>query len=91
MYVLEVQAFLSGIAGERDDDGTNGHFQHVGYMEKVFTSKPEACRYYDKHNPHMRSLNARKTYRSDWDPESRLRYVVREFSGECRSVDSWGA
>ena len=50
---------------------------HLGYMKKFFRTKADACEYYDRCNPHMRSLNAHGTYRSDWDPETRLFYVVR--------------
>ena len=61
-------------------------FQHVGYMNKIFKTKPEACALYDKFNPHMRSLNCHNTYCSDWDPDTRLRYVVRKFNHEIRII-----
>lgn len=60
MYVLEVVQW--------NDDKTKydipgyGKLVHIGYMNKRFKSKKEACEYYDKYNPHMRSLNAHKTY-----------------------------
>ena len=48
-------------------------------MKKVFkTKKKEANDYYDKFNPHMRSLNAHNTWRSDWDPNTKLMYIVRK-------------
>jgi len=36
-------------------------------MKGYFKTNNDAVSYYDRHNPHMRSLNARGTYRSDWD------------------------
>jgi hypothetical protein len=52
---------------------------HVGYMDKIFDTKEEAIQFYDSHNPHMRSLNARNTFISDWDPETMLMYVIRDY------------
>ena len=51
---------------------------HVGYMKGKFKTKKDAVSYYDRYNPHMRSLNAHGTYQSDWDPETKLLYIVRE-------------
>lgn len=85
VYVLEVQKFTSKGKAEIAI-AMNGIFTHIGYMDKVFLSKQEACEYYDKHNKHMRSLNAHGTWSSDWDPNTRLRYVVRKYDGECRTV-----
>ncbi|KAK3265823.1 hypothetical protein CYMTET_25525 [Cymbomonas tetramitiformis] len=64
-----------------------GCFKHVGYVNAVFKSKPEAAKYYDHHNPHMRALNAYGTWCSDWDPHTYLRYVVRENHGEIARID----
>lgn len=50
---------------------------HIGYMKGKFKTKKDAVSYYDKHNPHMRSLNAHNNYRSDWDPNTKLLYIVR--------------
>ena len=50
---------------------------HLGYMKKFFRTREDACEYYDRCNPHMRPLNAHGTYRSDWDPETHLFYIVR--------------
>ena len=66
IYVLEVCKF-------GDDDN-----HHVGYMKAFFKSKYDACSYYDRHNPHMRKLNAHGTFKSDWDPKTKLFYIVRE-------------
>lgn len=59
---------------------------HRGYMNKVFGTKQKTCEYYDQHNTHMRSLNAHGTWRSDWDPTTRLRYIVRRYYGEQMSL-----
>ncbi len=66
-YILEVQRFEPG----------NGSV-HVGYMNKIFDTKVEASNYYNRHNTHMRSLNIHNTWRSDWDPDTHLMYVVRD-------------
>ena len=68
-YLLEVCKF------EDNDD------HHVGYMKARFRSKQYACSYYNRHNPHMRELNARGTFESDWDPKTKLFYIVREDYG----------
>ncbi len=60
----------------------NGRCEHIGYMNKIFKTKKEACDYYNKFNPHMRSLNAHGKYCSDWDPKNCLMYIVREFHYE---------
>ena len=83
-YILEVQRF--------DHDGHiihpewNGKSEHIGYMNYIFKTKQEACDYYDIHNPHMRSLNAHKTWSSDWDPNTKLLYVVRTYNYEYLKI-----
>ena len=76
MYVLEVVKFIT------KKDGENGWLQagrhHIGYMKAKFKTKNDACSYYNRHNPHMRQLNAHNTYRSDWDPNTKLLYIVRK-------------
>ena len=72
-YILEVQKF--------NPDRLpfwNGKSEHIGYMNKVFRTRNEASDYYDKFNPHMRSLNAHMNWKSDWDPNTYLMYIVRE-------------
>lgn len=69
-YVLEVVKF------NRKSDETPRK-EHVGYMKAKFKTKKDACSYYDKYNSHMRKLNAHNTYESDWDPQTRLMYIVR--------------
>lgn len=79
-YILEVQRFDSD--GHLQHPEWNGKAEHIGYMNKLFRTKSEACRYYDNHYPRMRSLNAHNTWISDWEPNTRLRYVVRKWYGE---------
>jgi|LakMenEpi06Jul10_1017301.scaffolds.fasta_scaffold01075_2 hypothetical protein len=87
-YVLEAQRHIpptfttTGVVYK-------GIFMHEGYMDKVFTTKQQANRYYNQHNPHLRALNEHDTWRSDWDPATRLRYVVRSYHGEIRTLPSW--
>ena len=77
-YVLEVVRFITEMDGENGWLNKGGKYEHVGYMNAHFKTKKDACSYYDKHNPHMRNLNAHNTYQSDWDPETNLFYIVRE-------------
>ena len=84
-YVLEVVRFLTEADGENGWRARGGKFEHVGYMKAKFKTKKDAVSYYDRHNPHMRSLNAHGTYCSDWDPKTTLLYVVRE---DCHINDS---
>ena len=74
-YILEVQKFNSD--GHITHPEWNGKCEHLGYMNKVFKTQQEACDYYNKFNPHMRSLTL-NTCRSDWDPSTNLLYIVRE-------------
>jgi hypothetical protein len=75
-FILEVQRFNPN--GHKDHPGWNGKSEHVGYMNKVFKTKEEAAEYYDNHNHHMRRLNAHGSWCSDWDPNTKLMYIVRE-------------
>lgn len=68
----------------------NGAYEHVGYMNKIFKSKPEAAAYYDRYNPHMRGLMVHGNLWSDWDPDTRLRYVIREHNAEILSLPPFG-
>lgn len=78
MYVLEVVRFIVEREGENGWLSKGGKFEHVGYMKAKFKTKEDACSYYDRHNSHMRNLNAHNTYKSDWDPKTKLLYIVRE-------------
>ena len=77
-YVLEVLKFITEKEGDNGWLLQGGKFKHIGYMKAKFKTKKEAISYYDKHNPHMRSLNAHNTYKSDWDPNTKLFYIVRD-------------
>ena len=46
----------------------------------------KAASYYDRHNPHMRGLNAHNTWRSDWDPTTSLKYIVRKDHGLNQTI-----
>ena len=86
-WILEVCEFIQEI----DSDGNFIHNRwgdlHIGYMNKVFDTKQDAVDYYDRHNPHMRSINAHGDYHSDWDPNTRLLYNVRQLkSCEIRTI-----
>lgn len=75
-YVLEVVRFITDSEEWRNK---SGKFEHVGYMRAKFRTKRDAASYYDRHNPHMRGLNAHGNWRSDWDPKGmNLMYIVRE-------------
>ena len=86
-YVLEVQRFHPNESNEQAS--YRGKSEHIGYMNKIFKTKKEACDYYDRYNTHMRRLNAIETYRSDWDPRNRLMYVVREYFYEYLTISSF--
>ena len=77
-WIFEVLEFIT----ERDGDigwiALGGKLKHVGYMKAKFKTRADACTYYDRNNPHMRPLNKHGTYKSDWDPETRLIYIVRK-------------
>lgn len=86
-YVLEVQRFDP--YGHLSHPEWNGKYEHIGYMNKVFKTKNEAAEYYNTHNPHMRRLNAYSTWRSDWDSETHLRYIVRQYGGEYLKIEAF--
>lgn len=60
---------------------------HMGYINKKFNSKFEACCYYDKYNPHMRSLNTNNKWCSDIDPKTNCYCIIKEYNGEILNVD----
>lgn len=75
-YILEVQKFNPD--GHNMQPDWKGKSEHIGYMNKLFKTKQEACDYYDKYNSHLRSLNAHNDWCSDWDPNTYLIYIIRE-------------
>lgn len=78
VFVLEVVRFIQD---QEESILKNDKFEHVGYMRAKFRTKKDAASYYDKHNPHMRKLNAHGTWKSDWDPQTSLLYIVRDDFG----------
>jgi hypothetical protein len=91
-YVLEVLEFITEKEGDNGWLAQGGKIKHIGYMKGHFKTKHDAVSYYDRHNPHMRSLNAHNTYESDWDPNTKLFYIVREdyyinATIDCFSID----
>ena len=91
-YVLEVLEFLTEKDGENGWLVEGGKIKHIGYMKGKFKTKKDAVSYYDQHNTHMRSLNAHDTYISDWDPITKLLYIVRDdylinATIDCFSID----
>ena len=92
IYVLEVLEFITEEEGDNGWLAQGGKHKHIGYMKGHFKTKKDAVSYYDRHNPHMRSLNAHNTYKSDWDPNTKLFYIVREdyfinATIDCFSID----
>jgi hypothetical protein len=84
LYILEVQKL--NLIGDLLQSECNGKSTHVGYMNIVFKTKQQACKYYDMYNPTLRPLNAHHTYRSDWNHDTYLLYVVREYGDEYLSI-----
>ena len=78
LYVLEVVKFNTEKNWVEGGAPKHGKQEHIGYMKAKFKTKDDACSYYDKHNPHMRKLNTYGNYISDWDPKTKLLYIVRE-------------
>jgi hypothetical protein len=72
-YVLEVVRYIT----EKEGNTKEYKQQHVGYMKAKFRTTKDACSYYYRHNVHMRRLNIFGTYESDWDPNTKLKYIVR--------------
>jgi hypothetical protein len=77
-YVLEVCEFINEKEGDNGWLALGTKIKHIGYMKGKFKTKKDAVSYYDRHNPHMRSLNVDNNYRSDWDPDTKLLYIVRD-------------
>lgn len=77
-YVLEVLEFVTENEGDNSWMAQGGKIKHIGYMKGYFKSKDDAVSYYDRNNPHMRSLNTHGTYCSDWDPVTKLLYIIRD-------------
>lgn len=74
VYILEVQKF--------DKRG----YTHIGYINKIFTSRKKACEYYKTYNPHMRAISVETHWHSDWDPITKLLYIVRDAYSELMTI-----
>jgi len=86
-YILEVQKY--NFEGHYKYPEWNGRSEHIGYINKIFNTKQEACDYYDKFNPHMRSLNQQYNWCSDWDENTKLMYIVRQHFYEYLKIPSF--
>lgn len=86
-YILEVQRLYSEWSSEYQE--VQQKSVQVGYMNKIFNSKQEASDYYDKFNPHMRPLNEYNTWVSNFDPETRFGYIVKEYTNEELIIPSF--
>ena len=86
-YILEVQRY--DVYGKIEYPSYNGYCQHIGYMNKIFNTQEEAGDYYNRFNPHMRKINAFEHWRSNWDPESCLMYIVRKHFYEYLKIPAF--
>lgn len=87
-WCLEVVRFLTDPDEWRD---AGGKLVHVGYMDAAFRTRKDAAAYYDRHHAgRMRALNAYGTWESDWDPDTRLKYIVRKDHMVALTVPSFG-
>lgn len=78
-YVLEVLEFIDETEGDNGWLEQGGKIKHIGYMKGKFKTKKDAVSYYNRHNPHMRSLKGNDNkYCSDWDPNTKLLYIIRD-------------
>jgi hypothetical protein len=83
-YILEVQFFHTDALEKHPE--WNGKKEHIGYINKIFNSKEEASGYYHLYNQHMRKITSENNWCSDWDPSSKLLYVVRNYTGEFLKI-----
>lgn len=92
-YVLEVLEFITEKEGDNGWLAQGGKIKHIGYMKRKFKTRKDAVSYYNRHNPPMRSLNGDdNNYCSDWDPNTKLLYIVRDdylinATIDCFSID----
>lgn len=73
-YILEVQ--------KRNEETCE--FEHKGYIDKIFNTIDNACKYYKLYNPDMREIN--EELYSDWDAETGLRYLIRTYNHESLTI-----
>jgi len=85
--ILLIGRFSGGAVPDRGEASTFSSDEditkHVGYMKIKFQSKKEAAYYYDKCNPHMLPLNAYMENKSQFDPNTKLSYIVRSKNYIC--------
>jgi len=91
-YVLEVLEFITEEQGDNGWLSQGGKIKHIGYMKGKFKLKKDAVSYYNRHNPHMRPLTKNTHYCSDWDPNTKLLYIIRSdflinATIDCFSID----
>ena len=87
-YVFEVVKFV--FYDDLDNYKKIGSkFLHQGYMKAKFKSKNDAASYYNRNNPHMRPINSNNNYRSDWDPETKLLYIIRDDRYIIDTIDTF--
>ena len=72
MYVFEVVYF-----------DYKQKFIHIGYMDKQFKTRNDAKEYYLKHNKGMRKIISNI---SDWNPKTRLAYIIRKDKGINKTI-----
>ncbi len=77
-YVIEVIEFITKKEGDNGWLSLGGKYKHLGYMKGKFRTKQDAVSYYNRHNPHMRPLNADNNCKSDWDPNTKRMYIIRD-------------
>ena len=87
MYILEVVKFDDKYNKKKEYPQGYCKYSHIGYMKMRFHDKNEACIYYDANNKHMRQLNAHNNFKSDWDPETKLAYIVRKDYGLLLTIE----
>lgn len=87
MWVFEVVRFIDD---QQMMQMMTAKYEHIGYMKVMFRRKKDAMMYYKDHNPHMREIvksPSTKIYYSDYDPETKLAYIIRKFCGVAMTVD----
>jgi hypothetical protein len=83
-YILEVLRFDPN--GHIEHPDWYGKAEHIGYMNKIFSTKRDACDYYQQHNQHMRQITKDSNWSSDWDPNTFLMYVIRKSGYEYKKI-----
>lgn len=74
-YILEVQ-----------QQGENGLYRHIGYMNVMFAKKQDAANYYIRYNQGMREM---RDWISDWNPVTKQRFRVRKWNQEALTIPAY--